>query len=290
MFGHGKKGKSKRTARMSVNQFACEYNMKHKNRGLAIIFNHENFELSLDPRNGTDFDCDNLQQTLKRLSFDVAVYKDLRYIEIREKLEEVSGLNHSENDCILICILSHGELGKIYAKDMPFKLDSIMTFFTATRCPTLASKPKLFFIQACQGDSMDGGVILRGSDIDNDQSMLVHTDLTLEMDHNDGQVNGTHSMQQIPYTIPIHADFLIAYSTIAGFYSWRNPVNGSPFVNYLCMELRLNGKKHDILTLLTSMIRRVAVEFESNRPNEPMMHKQKQIPCFTSMLTRQLRF
>ena len=30
--------------------------------------------------------------------------------------------------------------------------------FTADRCPSLAGKPKLFFIQACQGNRMDKGV------------------------------------------------------------------------------------------------------------------------------------
>lgn len=34
--------------------------------------------------------------------------------------------------------------------------------------------------------------------------------------------------------IPMEADFLIAYSTISGYYSWRNSVNGSWFIQSLC--------------------------------------------------------
>ena len=30
----------------------------------------------------------------------------------------------------------------------------------------------------------------------------------------------------LSYKIPAHADFLIAYSTIPGFYSWRNTTAG----------------------------------------------------------------
>lgn len=52
---------------------------------------------------------------------------------------------------------------------------------------------QLFFIQACQGDRLDGGVTMGP----------------------DGRTE-TDSAGNISYSIPIHADFLIAYSTIPG--------------------------------------------------------------------------
>lgn len=75
-----------------------------------------------------------------------------------------------------------------------------------------------------------------------------------------------------------------------GFYSWRNTTKGSWFMQCLCQELEQNGKKYDILTLLTFVCQRVAIDFESNTPDNPIMHQQKQIPCITTMLTRLLRF
>lgn len=104
----------------------------------------------------------------------------------------MSKYDHSDEDCILIAILSHGEMGYIYARDCQYKLDNIWGYFTATQCPTLAGKPKLFFIQACQGDQLDAGVTLINR---------TETD------------SGDYAMS---YKIPIHADFLIAYSTIPG--------------------------------------------------------------------------
>lgn len=104
----------------------------------------------------------------------------------------VSKADHSDHDCIVISILSHGELGFIYAKDTHYKLDSIWSYFTASRCPTLAGKPKLFFIQACQGDRLDGGILLSRTEPDSSDSSTM------------------------AYKIPVHADFLIAYSTIPG--------------------------------------------------------------------------
>lgn len=56
--------------------------------------------------------------------------------------------DHSDSDCMLIAILSHGGLGCVYARDRPYKLESIWKAFTANQCPSLAGKPKLFFIQA----------------------------------------------------------------------------------------------------------------------------------------------
>lgn len=65
---------------------------------------------------------------------------------------------------------------------------------------------------------------------------------------------------------------------------------GSWFVQALCIELEERVDQLDLLSLLTMVSQRVAVDFESNTPNDKMMHQQKQIPCITSMLTRLIRF
>lgn len=97
--------------------------------------------------------------------------------------------DYTNYDCLVIAVLSHGEQGIIYAKDGAYKPeDQLWGRFTGDKCLTLASKPKLFFIQACQGDRLDGGVHMRT------------------------QVDGGSSS----FKIPIYADFLIAYSTIPG--------------------------------------------------------------------------
>ncbi|EDW36080.1 GL16870 [Drosophila persimilis] len=254
-------------ARMPVERYASEYNMNHKHRGQAIIFNHEFFEIpTLRARMGTNVDAEELRKTFKRLGFDVSVHKDCKWQNIREQIEKAAALDHTDSDCLAIAILSHGEHGCIYANDVQYKLDQIWHYFTAKMCPTLAGKPKLFFIQACQGDGLDEGVML--------EKGVTETD-------------GDSSMG---YKIPVHADFLFSYSTIPGYYSWRNINNGSWYMQSLIQELNSNAKKYDLLTLLTFVSQRVAIDFESNVPVTPMMDRQKQIPCFTSMLTRILRF
>ena len=250
----------------STERYATHYKMNHSKRGIALIFNHEFFNIShLKPRCGTNVDCDNLINTLKSLGFEVNDLHNSTHGDIVKQLEKVANMDHSEHDCLVVAVLSHGELGLLYAHDTAYKADSLWHHFTADRCPTLAGKPKLFFIQACQGDRLDPGITLK------------------ERTETDGLPHAT-------YRIPSQADFLIAYSTIPGYYSWRNTSRGSWFMQALCLELRENGIRYDLLTLLTFVNQRVAIDFESNTPDNMTMHQQKQIPCITSMLTRLVRF
>lgn len=101
----------------------------------------------------------------------------------------VSKTDHTHNDCIIITFLTHGDTGILYAKDCAYKAENLFAYFTADRCPSLAGKPKIFFIQACQGDQLDQGVTLRTE--------------------TDGDIVSS-------YKIPLQADFLIVYSTIKG--------------------------------------------------------------------------
>lgn len=251
-------------AKMVTQRNATHYSMDHKYRGKVIIFNHEHFRVAgLKSRSGTQNDCNNIYLTMKGLGFDVTVCQDLDYQEINATVIEAVNEDYSDCDCFVMIVLSHGEMGILYSRNAPYKPDVLWSPFTADRCPTLAGKPKLFFIQACQGDKLDGGVTMRTE--------------------TDGHPDES-------YRIPSQADFLICYSTVPGYYSWRNTTKGSWFMQALCEQLQEYAYKYDILTLLTFVNQRVALDFESNTPDTPHMHKQKQIPCITSMLTRLLLF
>lgn len=80
------------------------------------------------------------------------------------------------------------------------------------------------------------------------------------------------------------------FNFLTGFYSWRNTTKGSWFIQALCDELRRRAHDHDLLTILTFVSQRVALDFESNVPDSSAMHRQKQIPCVMSMLTRLVQF
>lgn len=74
------------------------------------------------------------------------------------------------------------------------------------------------------------------------------------------------------------------------FFSWRNTQNGSWFVQALCDIFNRYGFQEDLLTLLTLVNCKVAIDFETNTPYDKNKHKKKQIPCITSTLTKLVKF
>jgi len=62
-----------------------EYNMRHARRGRAIILNHELFDRNIAPtRTGSRVDVAVLEHVWNELGFEVSVYDNLAYHEIKE--------------------------------------------------------------------------------------------------------------------------------------------------------------------------------------------------------------
>lgn len=74
--------------RLRKRQLEHYYNMNHKNRGLALIFNHERFDNDMKHRSGTQADRERLCETFRALDFDVRIYDDLKQSEILDQLEK----------------------------------------------------------------------------------------------------------------------------------------------------------------------------------------------------------
>ena len=53
--------------------------------------------------------------------------------------------------------------------------------------------------------------------------------------------------------VPGHTDFVIAHSTVAGFYSWRNTVHGSWYMQALTRVLARERRERDLLSMLTNV-------------------------------------
>lgn len=194
-------------------------------------------------------------------------------------------MDHTNYNCFVVCILTHGSNGSmklmfifffgkilkffsplfilvLHTKDKKFDTNKMFEFFTGTHCPTLVGKPKLFFIQACQGEMFDSGVLVHDSPLSSPNYFMV----------------------------PNYADFLIFYSTFPGHYSWRNVEHGSWFIQTLCDVLDEFSQKFDLMTLLTIVCQKVAINYQSKVPNNYSMDRKKQMPCIMSTLTRLIAF
>lgn len=255
------------TPTLDTESDASSYHMLHPVRGKCFVINNRYFEerTKLQERRGTEKDAEALQTCFQGLGFEVEILNDGGAAEIKKRLRQLSLEDHSSADCLVVCVLSHGEKGVLWGSDNRYSVDDLYSHFTSNKCPSLAGKPKLFFVQACQGNEFDRGTRVRVCD------------------------DVTDSIVQYQ-KIPNWADILIMYSTIPGYYSWRNPTNGSWFVQALTSVLSRDSRRDDLLTMLTTVNRHVAYQFESYCPGQGDFDGNKQVPCINSMLTRKVFF
>uniref|UniRef100_A0A8C6DIY0 Caspase-6 n=1 Tax=Moschus moschiferus TaxID=68415 RepID=A0A8C6DIY0_MOSMO len=252
-----------------------KYKMDHKSRGIALIFNHERFfwHLTLTDRQGTRADRDNLRRRFSELGFKVKCFDDLR-AELLLKIHEASTSSHVDADCFLCVFLSHGEGNHIYAYDAKIEIQTLTGLFKGDKCQSLVRKPKIFIIQACRGSQHD---------------MLV-TPLKA-IDHGTDMLNANLTQVDAAsvYTLPAGADFLMCYSVAEGYYSHRETVNGSWYIQDLCEMLGKFGSSLEFTELLT-LVNRSVSQHRVDFCRDPSAIGKKQVPCFASMLTKKLHF
>lgn len=235
----------------------------------VIIFNQKKFaqRLGLGERRGTEVDVKSIQQTFKSLEWSVDLYNNLTVAEIRKVILEKVQLSETEISALAIFILSHGEdNGTIFAADYPFRVDHDILFpLAADKCPGLAGKPKLIFVQACQGQETDPG-----SSVDGRRRRHTSTDSTAT------------------YKIPNYVDFLVFQASFWDHYSFRSPETGSWFIQSLCSAIDSAPAEESLMDILMGVSRHVALNKESNVPGKAYLDKKKQIPLLYSTMIRKL--
>ncbi|XP_029021089.2 caspase-6-like [Betta splendens] len=240
--------------------------MKNRRRGLALIFNYEQFDpdLQMNPRFGSNTDCTNLERSLKGLGFDVRVFKDYKKSEVNSELDKATKEDHSNADCLLVVYMSYGTRDKdnVYAYDGKLPMKTITDKFKGTECKTLVRKSKIFIWQVCCENEEEA----------HDAMMKRKT------------LAGPASVK----TIPAAADFIMCYAVAKGSFSHRHIEKGSWYIQDLCTILEKYGNSLEFTRLLTLVNREVAKREDRTITNQGI--KTKQIPCFASMLTKKLYF
>ena len=88
--------------------------------------------------------------------------------------------------------------------------------------------------------------------------------------------------------VPVEADFLYAFSTVPGYYSWRNSTYGSWFIQSLIKVFEENAKHMDILQMLTRV--NAILSTRQSQTFKPFSSNKKQIASIVSMLRKELYF
>lgn len=239
------------------------YNINSFPRGKLTLINVKYFQKSSGmgeyPRHGTDKDAEGLCSLFLDLGFIVDRYDNPSKREILSILKGAANEDYSKLSCCACAMLSHGEEGIIYGTDGYVKIKEITKLF---RSRSLAGKPKFFLFQACQG-----------------------SEYMNPLDSVDGPGRHLIDEPEISLTLPSEADFLYAYSTVPGFYSWRNSRRGSWFMEAVVSTFRESAHKMDVVRMLTRV--NAIVAHRKSRTDDVVTDDKRQIASIITQMRKE---
>ncbi|CAL8373929.1 unnamed protein product [Gadus morhua 'NCC'] len=248
----------------SVHLMENKYPLTSTPTGLCLIINNENFQDGTK-RRGSEKVAESLATLFSWLGFQVLMCKDqtasdmAQVTKLLADLKDLPGLKKCKleewsdgrstplsvlpqhGDAFVCCVLSHGAEKVVLGVDRkPLPISDITWAFNKEHCPALLGKPKVFFIQACQGHRLQTG--------------LVMDDHPLECDAIDlGRPKVEDGLRVV--SIPGEADILVAVATVEKFQAVRHRENGSWFIQSLCEQLREGCPRgEDIMLILRRVI------------------------------------
>ncbi|XP_042155517.1 caspase-9 isoform X3 [Oncorhynchus tshawytscha] len=188
--------------------------------------------------------------------------------QIKQELSALSKKDHSQYDCCVVIMLSHGTEvcnnrfpGAVDGPNVP--VQHITNYLNGQNCLSLQGKPKIFFIQACGGGERDTGFEVSpdkarpciGGTGDQTDAMPMSSSsdsLSTQSDEPDAKA-----------TLPTASDILVSYSTFPGYVSWRDTQAGSWYVETLDNMLEENAATDDLVTMLM-MVNHEVSEYTAN--------------------------
>ncbi|XP_006129195.2 caspase-7-like [Pelodiscus sinensis] len=223
----------------------------------AVIIVNYSFLSGPPPRKGAKREADKLFKALSRLNYAVKLHYDLTAEEIEEIYQQESQEEHG--DYFVSILSSHGEEGAIYdSEGQPVRLTRIFQLLSPQRCPALAGKPKIFFIQACRGSAMDEGVQL-----DTDSA-------------------GT-SDDSVSHYLSLPESTAVMFACSPGYVAFLNPM-GSMFLQTLLEFLEGEERQLELARLMTRINWKVAFHCEAKGEHEGY----KEMPCFVTNMVREV--
>ncbi|CAG2204672.1 CASP8 [Mytilus edulis] len=215
------------------------YRMDSKSRGHALILtNYEFYQVPGDPwsydfkdRPGAEIDADKMEDLLLEMGYLVTRRDNLKHWEMEWEIKLMTETDHRKFDSFMCIISSHGNVNQVYGCDgLRVILNKQIRRFRSGKCPSLTGKPKLFFLQSCQAE-------------EEDQTFRSESMVPTDAKPKPGELEKSRFLIN-------DVDFLVGYSTLPGYLSYRHEQTGSWYLNALYENLKENSKQYDIVTIL----------------------------------------
>lgn len=237
---------------------ATHYQMSRSPHGIALIINNKMFNSETDTRDGTEIDECDLIKVFQYLGYRVHVFNDCTADQMDKIMERMQLQDHTNHDSFICCILSHGgkndDAGEFVcgSDNQHVIVDVISKRLSPTNCPSLAEKPKIFFIQACRGHFQEQTVFVDTTP-NHRESRAVTDDVT------DSVINRNVSDQ---------SDFYFAYATPSGFVAWRNSRKGSYYITELCRAIALHATYCSLAEIVAAANSQLSINFQGLGQND----------------------
>ena len=211
--------------------------MKKSRQGLIIV--NQKFDNKNAFRKGAQNDQSNLEEIYNHLNVIYEVSKNLREFEMFDKINEFSKSIKKTCSVIFVSISTHGkdDGGLMGTEGRFINVREIVECFETDE---LLGIPKVFIIQACKGNDKETRECIG---------------------------DGDHVSSATPAQYCTRrADVLIAYSTSEGCVSYRNPTDGSWFIEVLkeCIRDPKNDERQ-FIEILTICINKIVEEYKQKK-------------------------
>ena len=251
------------------------YRMSSSPRGLAVVISNERFTGKMTTRVGAHIDVQNLHRLFSWLGYKTMLFVNLTAAEIVSTVQQLASLDHTHVDSVALCILTHGDSGKLYGTDgESVPIEKVFGPLNGENSPTLVGKPKIFLIAANRGTMNDPGVDVTfphpSRDRDSEpsrrdgrhtfQALKAATEALCQKEDLKWEELGHKGAVQV---LPVEADFVIVYATPFGYVSRRNTVFGTWFIKAFVDVMFEHAAKYHFLEILTFLNNRMGTKFQS---------------------------
>ena len=201
-------------------------------RGLCVIVNNVNFQNRDLNRPGAVEDERSLQLLFRTLFFEVIIRRDLTSHELEKVAQKFGAANHKAYNAFVFIVMSHGgDRDCILGVDgRETTVKNLMCEFRENKCPPLKHKPKAFIIQTCRGcrDNADNSTSSPVNDINLQQKVVTTSQAQISSQPCDTAFVTDCTLPRSVF--PPEADFVLAFATAPGYVSYRDPDNGTWFI------------------------------------------------------------